>query len=328
CSEIEGHQLFSSFNFGAGDDIFHDRAGLKNSSILPGLGNDFIYGEGGFDEVFYQEGSRFDYEITVIDDRTIEVLYKPDNTTDTLVDVERINFDGADDAVKNPYYKGALKENAYTTFNLQVSKAEGWQQPPFIFSPFTYFVPFGTKEVNLTKDLLLTNVYDPQGNEDQLEISYIDTYTLLDSHAKLNTTEPDANVWQVNIPEGLDDAAEYVEIITSVDTPYGSSQGNSLNISPSTELSYETAKAAINLTAFDKSELITATNFDDTISSGSGDDTLQGSLGNDVLNGDAGSDRLLGGNGNDIILGGADNARLLGGAGRDILLGEMGDDLL
>ncbi|MEO0840561.1 MAG: calcium-binding protein [Cyanobacteria bacterium J06643_5] len=326
--EIEATKELMSFNLGAGDDIFHDRAGLKNSSILPGLGNDFIYGEGGFDEVFYQEGSRFDYEITVIDDRTVEVLYKPDNTTDTLVDVERINFDGADDAVKNPYYKGALKENAYTTFNLQVSKAEGWQQPPFIFSPFTYFVPFGTKEVNLTKDLLLTNVYDPQGNEDQLEISYINTYTYSDSNAKLNTTEPDADVWQVNIPEGVNDETQPIVIDSMVDTPYGSSQGNYLEIYPSTELSYETAKAAINLTAFDKSESIVATNFDDTISSGSGDDTLQGSLGNDVLNGEAGNDNLEGGDGNDTLSGGSGNDNILGGLGNDFLQGNEGEDIL
>lgn len=325
--EIEATKLMS-FNLGAGDDIFHDRAGLKNSSILPGLGNDFIYGEGGFDEVFYQEGSRLDYQITVVDDRTVEVLYKPDNTTDTLVDVERINFDGADDLVKNPYYKGPLTENAYTTFTLQVSKADGWQQPPFVFSPSTYFVPFGTKEVTLTEDLLLSNVYDPQGNEDKLEISYIDTYTNSDSKAKLNTTDPEADIWQVNIPEGINDETQPIVIDSMVDTPYGSSQGNYLEIYPSTELSYETAEAAINLTAFDKSESIEATNFDDTISSGSGDDTLQGNLGNDVLNGEAGNDSLDGGDGNDTLAGGLGHDHILGRLGNDFLQGNEGKDIL
>lgn len=328
-SEVTAVEQLMSFDLGAGDDIFHDRTGAKNSSIFPGLGNDFIYGEGGFDEIFYEEGSRFDYEITVVDDRTVEVLYKPDNTIDTLVDVERINFDGADELVKNPYYLGRnIDDFGYTTFTLQVSKSEGWQQPPFVFAPFTYFVPFGTTEVTLTEDFLLTNVYDPEGNEDQLEISFIDLYTNGNSNPQLDTDNPDADIWQVSIPEGLNEATEYVEVVTMVDNASGSSQGNELEIYPSTELSYPYATAPINLIAFDESESIEATEFDDTISSGSGDDTLQGNLGNDLLNGEAGNDSLDGGDGNDAIAGGLGNDNILGRLGDDVLEGNEGEDIL
>ena len=327
--ELEGSEQLMSFNLGAGDDIFHDRTGFKNSSIFPGLGNDFIYGEGGFDEVFYDEGSRFDYNITVVDDRTVEVLYKPDNTIDTLVDVERINFARADELVKNPYYQGPdIDDLGYTTFTLQVSKSDGWQQPPFVFAPFTYFVPFGTTEVTLTEDFLLTNVYDPEGNEDQLEISFIDLYTNGNFDPQLDTDNPDADVWQVSIPGGLNEATEYVEVVTMVDNASGSSQGNELEIYPSTELSYPYATAPIDLVAFDKSESIEATEFDDTISSGGGDDTLEGNLGNDLLNGEAGNDSLDGAEGNDAIAGGAGNDNILGRLGDDFLEGNEGEDIL
>lgn len=309
------------------EDRFHDRTGFRDSLIYPGSGNNFIYGAGGFDEVFYEQGSRFDYQITVVDDRTVEVYYKPDDTTDTLIDVEAINFEGADELVENPFYRGNDPEKAYTTFTLQVTKEDNWSQPPFIFSPFTYFVPFGTTEISLTKDLLLSNVYDPQGNEDQLEISYIDVYTYSNSNPELDTTDPSADIWEVTIPEGLNDGIEPVVIDYFVDKGF-SSQGNFLEIYPSTKLSYISAKAAIDLRAFGESESMEATEFDDTLSSGSGDDTLKGNNGNDLLNGEDGNDSLDGGEGNDSLNGGIGNDNILGEEGNDFLEGNDGEDIL
>ena len=316
-----------SFYLGEGDDRFHDRAGFRDSLIYPGSGNNFIYGAGGFDEVFYERGSGFDYQITVVDDRTVEVYYKPDDTTDTLIDVEAINFEGADELVENPYYQGKDPEKAYTTFTLQVTKEDNWNQPPFIFSPFTYFVPFGTTEISLTKDLLLSNVYDPQGNEDQLEISYIDVYTRGNSNPRLDTTDPSADNWEVTISEGLNDGIEPVVIEYEVDNQVNL-QGNYLEIYPSTELSYISAKTAIDLKAFGESESIKATEFDDTVSSGSGDDTLEGNNGNDLLNGEDGNDSLDGGAGNDSLNGGTGNDNILGEEGNDFLEGNDGEDIL
>lgn len=315
--ELRGELM--SFDLGEGDDRFHDRVGFRDSIIYPGSGNDFIYGAGGFDEVFYEQGSRLDYEITVIDDRTIEVYYQKDGTIDTLIDVEAINFEGADERVENPYYQGPDPNLGYITFTLPVDQEyRNWDQPPFIYSPWTHIVPFGTTEITLTKDFLLTNIYDAEGDEDKLEISYLDVSTSAGSslNPDLDTTDPSVDVWQVTIPEGLNNDREAVVIEYEVEDSLGSLQGNFLYIYPSSELSYALENAAVNLTASAESESITATEFNDIINGVEGNDILEGNQGNDTLNGGDGNDSLDGGDGNDT---------LNGGTGNDIIIGHLGD---
>ena len=320
-----------SFHLGEGDDRFHDRAGFRDSLIYPGSGNNFIYGAGGFDEVFYEAGSRLDYQITAIDDRTIEVYYQKDGTTDTLIDVEAINFDGADELVENPFYQGFDPSLGYTTFTLQVDKEyRNWDQPAFVFSPWTHFVPFATTEITLTKDFLLSNVYDTEGDEDKLEISYIDVSSSAGSslNPDLDTTDTGVDLWQVNIPEGLNDREEAIVIEYEVEDPLGSSQGNFLYIYPSLELSYLSEDEAVDLTASAESESIKATEFNDILSGGDGSDTLEGNQGNDTLNGDDGNDSLEGGDGADSLDGGLGNDTINGNLGDDLLVGGDGRDIL
>ncbi|MBV6622417.1 MAG: hypothetical protein KI793_05585 [Rivularia sp. (in: Bacteria)] len=320
---------FMYFHLGEGDDRFHDRPGFRQSGIYPGSGNDFIYGGGGFDTVYYEEGSRLDYQIKVIDNRTVEVFYQKDGTTDTLIDVEEINFENADELVVNPYYQGPDANHRYTTFTLQVNKEyRDWNQPAFIYSPWTHFVPFETKEITLTKDFLLSNIYDIEGDEDKLEISYIDISSTKGSslNPKLDTTDSNADIWKVTVPEGLNADREAVIIEYTVDDHLGSSQDNFLYIYPNAELSYISENEALDLTTSSKSESIEATKFNDTVSGGDGKDFIQGMNGDDVLKGDGSNDYLEGNQGNDTLYGGAGNDNLFGGDGRDEILGGSGAD--
>ena len=329
--DLRDLEALMSFQLGAGDDRFHDRAGFRDSLIYPGSGDDSIYGAGGFDEVFYEQGSRLDYEIREIDERTIEVYYRPEDSTDILIDVERIDFSEADEFTVNPYWQGPDPTRGYTTFTLQVDKEfRDWDMPPFIYSPWTNLVPFGTTEVVLTKEFLLSNIYDAEGDESDLEISYVDVST--DGNADLNptldTTDPDADVWRVTILEGLNDGEQAVVFDYMVDDPLGSSQGNFLYIYPSENLSYASASAPLDLTTSDRSEFITATEFSDILSGNSGDDSLAGLTGDDSLQGSEGNDTLTGHEDNDTLEGGAGEDQLDGNDGNDLLDGGADDDTL
>jgi|GEM_PF-6840413 len=328
-----GIENFMLFELGAGDDIFHDRPGERDSDIIPGSGNDFIYGAGGYDTVLYQEGSRLDYEITVVDDRTIEVLYRPDNTTDTLVDVEEVDFDGADADVFNPFWQAPniVPEGSYTTFTLQVFARDDWNQPPFIYAPWSSLVPVGTTEVTLTEEFLLGNIVDPEGSLAGFEISDIDVFAEVETLTpSLDTTNPDADIWEVSIPESLTNEEEAVRVIYTVDTPSGSSQGNELYLYPSHDIDYSIATEAINITTSEEPETLSATPFDDVINSNAGNDVVEGRAGNDLLQGGNGDDYLNGNQGNDTIEGGNGNDGLIDGLedGSDFYDGGEGIDTL
>ena len=66
----------------------------------------------------------------------------------------------------------------------------------------------------------------------------------------------------------------------------------------------------------------------DTISGGAGNDSLGGGFGDDALHGDVGDDTLMGNEGSDTLHGGAGIDRLHGDAQNDILYGEQGEDIL
>jgi Ca2+-binding RTX toxin-like protein len=316
-----------SFYLGGGDDVFHDRAGFRDSLIYPGLGNDFIYGAGGFDTVFYEGGSRLDYQFTVVDSRTVRVYNRKDDTTDTLIDVEEISFDGANELVFNPYYQGIEPNLAYTTFTLQVDKEfRNWNQPPFVYSPWTYLVPFGTTKINLTKEFLLGNVYDAEGELNKLTISYINLIGDSSVSLQLNTNDPNAGIWEITIGEGLNSAEQPAIIEYTIDDPLGSSQGNLLYIYPTEDLSYRSQTVGINLVTSIKSEAIAATPFNDFLSTSDGDDSIIGFEGDDLFDGAQGNDSLEGNIGNDTLYGREGNDRLDAGNGTDSLDGGRGDD--
>jgi len=73
---------------------------------------------------------------------------------------------------------------------------------------------------------------------------------------------------------------------------------------------------------------VSAGSGNDRVSGGDGADNLRGQSGNDVLDGGAGQDTLSGGRGNDRLVGGLDDDLLNGGRGNDNLVGNQGNDVL
>jgi predicted extracellular nuclease/2',3'-cyclic-nucleotide 2'-phosphodiesterase (5'-nucleotidase family) len=348
--QIDGGSDDDTLHGGDGDDLIKGGAGAD--TIVGGIGADAIYGDGGNDSVdggegidtIFYSGAINDYGYTLNADGSVEVTDLrngvPDGT-DTLTDVERLNFtDGdwkivtgtdGDDAITGTggndlVFGGSGNDSFLGTGGLD--RYDGGDGIDTIdYSQITFEVT-----VDLANGLAYYPGYlagaDHFSNiENAVGTSYDD---LLIGTSGANTLNGGGGNDVLNGGDGDDTLRGGV----GNDTIIGGAGFDTLDLSDATgKVSLDLAAgkasgAGIGTDTFTGIEAFLLGAGNDEVTGGNGDEILDGGAGNDTLKGGAGDDRLSGGDGNDNVDGGSGDDAVDGGAGDDTLKGGSGDDMV
>ncbi len=281
--------------------------------MVPGEGNDSVYGGAGVDTVAYgtaPRGLTIDLASGIATDGRSETdrLYSIENVSGTRFADTLIGDDGANRLRGNngrDFFVAGLGADTY----------DGGGSTDTL----TYEAAPSGVEVNLTTGrgtagLATGHVY--VDIERIFGSAFSDTLTGSDGRDFLSGRDADdfifATAGNDNYYGGLgDDTVDYGAATGAVQIALNLKVGAGNIAEGHTLVSIENVFGS----AF--GDRLSGTRSDNVLDGRSGDDTLMGYEGNDVLFGGLGDDRLFGAEGDDTMTGGGGDDRLFGGAGRD-----------
>ncbi|XWK90592.1 MAG: hypothetical protein U7127_11235 [Phormidium sp.] len=252
-----------------GNDVI--LAGKGDDALNGGAGKDLLVGQDGFDGVNYA-GTYTEYEVSILDNGSIQLVDKNpangDEGTDTLSDVEYINFAGGGTYRVNT---GSADNDVLTANPSYVTLMFGGAGNDTITGAPGSDTLAGGAGNDLIRGGTANDVAAYQGNFSEYRVSVLNNGALqIFDQNTLNGDEGTDTLTEIEQLKFANGSGSVSQVIT------GSALGDVL-----------TANANGSL-----------------ISGGAGKDNIVGGAGNDILGGDADNDTIAGSAGDDLIEGG------------------------